>query len=231
MEYRSESKYIVKDTDLEILKYRIENLMSLDVHTEEENFYNVRSIYFDDYKNTFYYENEDGVNERMKIRIRIYNKSPDFIQLEIKYKKNGMTKKESTKISKELCERLMRGEFISLSECNSNKVLYKLYLEEQLHNLKPKIIVEYDRVAYTKGVGNVRVTFDKNIRASKYIERFFEDRLYATPILDDGAQILEIKYDELLPDYIRNTLELNTLKETTFSKYYLSRLQFKEEVI
>lgn len=45
-----------------------------------------------------------------------------------------------------------------------------------------------------------------------------------------GKDVLEIKYDELLPDYITNILELNTLERTSFSKYYLSRLLCKENL-
>lgn len=230
MEYRKELKYIIKASDWEILKVRIKNLMKVDENIKEENFYNVRSIYFDDYKNTFYQENEAGVDERIKIRMRIYDKTLDIIKLEIKYKINGLTKKESCLINEDMAKRLMNGENLLFSECN-NKVLWRIYLEQQTNCLKPKIIVEYDRFVFTNHTGNVRITFDKNIRASKYINRILEDNIYDVPILDDGSHILEVKYDELLPDYIYDALELNTLKEIAFSKYYLSRLQLKEEVV
>lgn len=230
MEYRKELKFIIKESDWEILKVRIKNLMTLDTNINEEQYYNVRSLYFDDYNNTFYHENEAGIDERIKIRLRIYNKALDIIKLEIKYKNNGLTKKESCIISKEMAEKLIEGKNLCYSEC-SNKVLKKIYLEQQINFLKPKIIVEYDRFVFTNLVGNVRITFDKNIRTSKYINRFGEDDIYNVPILDDGSHILEVKYDELLPDYIAQVLELNTLNATAFSKYYLSRLQLKEEVV
>lgn len=229
MEYRNELKYIVNEFDLKIIEERLKNIMRYDANMQD-NSYNIRSIYFDDYNNTCFYENEAGINKRLKVRIRIYDKSDKLIKLEIKYKNNGMTKKESCNISKNLCEKLMNGEYISIDECGGKKVLYKVFLEQRLHMLKPKIIVEYDRTAFINTVGNVRITFDRNIRASKNIKLFFDDNILANPIQEISTHILEIKYDELLPDYISNVLELNKLRQTSFSKYYLSRIALKEEV-
>ena len=229
MEYRKELKYLVKSNDFDIIKSRINNVMFLDKNSNN-GFYTIRSIYFDDYYNTFYNDNDIGINDRYKIRIRIYNGDDKIIKLEIKYKKDGLTKKESTLISKDLCLRIMGGEQLDISDCN-DKVLYKLYLEQKMYLLVPKIIVEYDREAYVNPIGNVRVTFDKNIRVSKHIERFFEENLYSVPILELNKHVLEVKYDELIPDYISSLLELNTLSQTSFSKYYLSRISMKEEVL
>lgn len=223
MEYRNELKYLVRANELEILKIRLDAVMQLDYNMKDQTAYNIRSIYFDDYYNSFFYENEAGVNERLKMRIRIYDKSPSLIRLEIKYKLNGLTKKESCPIDVSLCEKIMSGREISFNECADNKVLNKLYLEMKMHHLRPKLIVEYDRTAYINHVGNVRVTFDRNIRVSKYIDRLFEENAYAVPVLDSNEHVLEVKYDELLPDYIAQTLELNELRQTAFSKYYLSR--------
>lgn len=73
MEYRSENKYYVSKNDIIILNRRLKNIMSLDKNIIEENTYNIRSVYFDDYKDSFFNETEAGVNERLKVRIRIYN--------------------------------------------------------------------------------------------------------------------------------------------------------------
>jgi len=224
MEYRNELKYIVTEHELDILYYRLRNIMKLDLNSKENNTYNIRSIYFDDYYNTYFHENESGINERLKIRIRIYNKSDSIIKLEIKHKKNSMTRKESVTISKEICEKLINGKNLSYEECKNNKILNKIYIEQRLKLLKPKIIVEYDRTAFVSKLGNVRITFDKNIRTSRKLERFFENNIYAHPINELNTHVLEVKYDEFIPQYILDILELNTLRQTSYSKYYLSRL-------
>ena len=86
-------------------------------------------------------------------------------------------------------------------------------------------------MAYVNKTGNVRVTFDKNIRVSKYIDRFFEDNTYSNPILNNNEEILEVKYDEILPNWIYESLELNKLSRTSFSKYAVARNVLKEEVL
>lgn len=227
MEYRNELKYIVNKSDFKILETRLKHFMDIDKNIKNKQSYNIRSIYFDDYNNNCFYDNESGINERYKVRIRIYDKLDTLIKLEIKYKKNGFTKKEVCNIDKNICNKLIKGEFLRLEECN-NKILNKLYLEQHLHNLVPKLIVEYDRTAYINKIGNVRVTFDTNIRTSKHIDRFFEDNIYAYPILEIGKHILEVKYDELVPDYIMEAIELNNLRQTAFSKYYLSRIRMED---
>lgn len=231
MKYRVEMKHLIKKSDFVILENRLKNVMKLDEHVKKGNSYNVRSIYFDTYDNDYFYKKKNGVNSRFKIRIRIYDKSSKVIKLEIKYKKDSYIKKDTCLISKEICNKLISGAFLNIDECRNNKVLYKVYLEQHLKKLQPKIIVEYDRVAYTSFLGNTRITFDRNIKVSKNIERFFLDDIFSIPILSYNPIVLEVKYDEFIPDHIMQLMELNTLRQVSFSKYYLSRLKFKEDVL
>ena len=228
MEYRQELKYVCSSPELDILRSRLLPLMKLDSHLGRDQTYNIRSIYLDDYADTCLEENESGINERVKIRIRIYDRSPSRINLEFKYKRNGMTHKESTPISEEMCRRIMSGEAISIWETGGDRLLNQLAVLMQTRLLRPKVIVEYERTVFVSETGNVRVTFDWNIRGSHHIERFFEPNLYAAAVLEPGKHVLEVKYDELLPDYIAQALDNGRLERTAFSKYYLSRITLKE---
>ena len=69
--------------------------MQIDPHTNKERKYNIRSLYFDDYYNSCFYENENGTDPREKLRIRIYNCSSERITLECKRKEHGKTLKSS----------------------------------------------------------------------------------------------------------------------------------------
>ena len=89
--------------------------------------------------------------------------------------------------------------------------------------MSPKVIVEYDRIPYICDEGNVRVTLDKNIRSASAAEDFWETTLCTRPILPKGQQLLEVKFDEFLPDYIYQAMQLDDLRQTAFSKYYLCR--------
>ena len=69
----------------------------------------------------------------------------------------------------------------------------------------------------------VIVRVDKNIVGTSEVECFFEDMLPAVPLLPTGQHILEVKYDEFLPDYIKQILNEVHLTKTAFSKYYYAR--------
>lgn len=222
MEYRHELKYVVTAAQMALLQNRIQDLIPLDAHVGEDGMYRIRSLYFDDYYNSCYLENEIGTDPREKYRIRIYNGDSGRINLELKRKEHGMTQKLSCLLSKEQCQRLMVGRPLNV-DSSYPPVLQKLNLLMRTRQLRPKIIVEYDRVPYVDKLGNTRITLDQNVASSDEILRFLEPNLKRRPIMPMGQHILEVKYDEFLPDYIYRNLQLNGLRQTTFSKYYLCR--------
>ncbi len=222
MEYRHELKYVVTAARLALLESRIRGLIPLDVHAGEAGMYQIRSLYFDDYYNSGYVENEIGTDPREKFRVRIYNGDRGRISLELKSKEHGMTKKQSCLLTEEQCQTLMAGQLLSMNP-EDPPVLKKLNLLMRTRLLKPKVIVEYDRVPYAEPLGNTRITLDQNMASSDEIHRFLEPQIRRRPIMGTGQHILEVKYDEFLPDYIYRNLQLNSLRQTAFSKYYLCR--------
>ena len=219
--YRHEYKYLVSDIQMEILKNRISGIMPQDSHTENGQ-YNIRSLYFDDYYNRCYYENENGTDPREKFRIRIYNYSDSRISLECKRKERGKTLKTSCIITREQCNIFMAGQYIGIKE-KSPPVLRKFILNTMASGMKPKIIVEYDRIPYIYKNGNVRVTFDTNISSSKDIAGFLRGDIAKRPVMPMGQQLMEVKFDEYLPDFIYRALQLENLQQTAYSKYYICR--------
>ena len=220
--YRHEFKYLCSYGELMMLKVRLQGLVSLDTHVGESGAYNIRSLYFDDIYDTCYRENEAGTDPREKFRIRIYDHSSERISLELKRKVRGKTQKLSCLLTEEQCRGLMEGEIPVLQE-NSPALLRKLCLLMQTRHMRPKVIVEYERVPYVYPHGNVRITMDENISASNRTDRFLERQIPLRPILEAGQHILEVKYDEYLPDGIYRTIQSGNLRQTAFSKYYLCR--------
>ncbi len=220
--YRHEFKYLCSYGELMRLKVRLQGLVSLDTHVGESGVYNIRSLYFDDIYDTCYRENEAGTDPREKFRIRIYDHSSERISLELKRKVRGKTQKLSCLLTEEQCRGLMEGEIPVLQE-NSPALLRKLCLLMQTRHMRPKVIVEYERVPYVYPHGNVRITMDENISASNRTDRFLERQIPLRPILEAGQHILEVKYDEYLPDGIYRTIQSGNLRQTAFSKYYLCR--------
>ena len=222
MDYRNEIKYLVSETQLVLLENRIRNLIQPDRHAGADGTYQIRSLYFDDFENTYYRENEMGTDPREKFRIRIYNGDPGRISLELKKKQHSMTQQLSCLLTEEQCRELMAGRPLP-ADPSYPPVLQKMNLLMKTRLLKPKVIVEYDRTPFVEKLGNTRVTLDRNIRSSNAVASFLEKRVPARPIMPAGKQILEVKYDEFLPDYLYRNLQLSHLRQTTFSKYYLCR--------
>lgn len=221
MNYRHELKFMVSEAELEIIKYRLKPLMQTDKH-HAEGTYNVRSLYFDDFCDSCMRENEDGVDNRRKYRIRIYDGNDTVIKLEKKMKHRGMTRKISREISREDCLAYMASKTAELRPEGSD-LEKELYAEIKISGMHPVTVVEYERKAFVEPRGNVRVTFDRNISGSDNTDRFLEKKLNAVPLLPKGCHVLEVKYDEFLPRYISQALEIGTLQQTSFSKYYYAR--------
>ena len=222
IKYRHELKYQITELQLQLLKNRINHLIPLDAHVGATGSYRIRSLYFDDGMDRCYYENENGTDPREKFRIRIYNGSADKITLECKRKERGKTHKTACPLTLEQTKHLMAGRVLPDLQ-NQPPLLRKLTLQMMTRQLRPVVIVEYERIPYVCKNGNVRITLDKNIASCSAVGLFLEEKLPNRPVLPVGQHLLEVKYDEYLPDYIYRTLQLDSLRQTAFSKYYICR--------
>ncbi|MDE6704407.1 MAG: polyphosphate polymerase domain-containing protein [Treponemataceae bacterium] len=219
--YRTEHKYVSPNRLLAVQQARIASMMKLDRFADKGE-YSIRSVYFDDLYNTCYFENEDGTDPREKFRIRIYNCSDKRISLELKQKERGMCRKISCPIPRAVCEQILGG-IIPAFNGDTPYLLKKLIMQMHMRALKPVVIVAYERVPFVYDQGNVRVTFDRNLRSSDKIERFFDGNAPFRPVLLVGTDMMEVKFDGFLPDFINEALQTSALQWTSFSKYYLCR--------
>ena len=142
--------------------------------------------------------------------------------LECKRKERGKTFKTSCPLTVEQTKILMRGEYLR-DIASQPPLLQKLTLLMMENRLRPVVIVEYDRVPFVYKNGNVRVTLDMNISSSSDIEHFLDETIAKRPVLPLGHCLMEVKYDEYLPDFIYTNLQLQSLRQTAFSKYYICR--------
>ena len=220
--YRHEFKYLCSENDILCIQFRIAPLMQIDSHIDETMMYTIRSLYFDTYNNGCYMDNINGVEPREKFRIRIYNADDSFIRLELKRKEHGMTQKLSCTLTREQCVRIIEGKLLSPYETD-NALYRKFCILQRTHLLRPKIIVEYDRIPYIYKNGNVRATFDRNVRSSSQFEGFFEERIPTRSVMQGGQHIMEVKFDEYIPDFIHHAIQTSHLQRTAVSKYCLSR--------
>lgn len=222
IDYRVENKYLVSDADILVLTPRLLSIMDYDIH-QAGDCYPIRSLYFDDARDQCMQENDSGVDIRRKYRIRTYDPASGVIHLEVKEKVNGLTKKRSCSLSPAEFEQITEGSMPFVHD--GRAPINELLLQHKCFGMEPKAIIAYERTAFVHPSGNVRITFDRNILAGLQTDSFFDDRLSGlVPVLPAGMHILEVKYDEFLPDIIARQLELGKLRQTAFSKYYLGRL-------
>lgn len=220
--YRHEFKYLCTQAQLVMLRVRLQGLMAPDAYAGADGKYQVKSLYFDDVDDCCFYENEDGTAPREKYRIRIYNDSCERIALECKHKEGDRVRKESCLLSQEQCEALAFGKgSVSMEELPA--LARRLSVLQKSRGMKPKVIVSYERMPYVYPNGNVRVTFDEGIACGGRVEEFFKPGGARRQIMPVGMQLLEVKYDEYLPDPIYHALSMANMQRATFSKYYLCR--------
>lgn len=218
MKYRHELKFIISELLAEQIEFNIKHYMKLDGN-HVESFYAVRSLYFDDIYDTCLKQLEAGVDNRYKYRIRLYNGKTDTIHLEKKSKSHEMTLKEMQDISRDEVQSLIDGG----APQGSGDLKMGLIRDHYTKLMKPVCIVEYDRTAYTEECGNVRITFDRNVRGTYDTGKFLDKEISQKRVIPEGQLILEVKYDEFLPSYILNAINYNSLRRQSVSKYSLVR--------
>lgn len=214
--YRVEDKYIIPENDYFELHERLASVLRHDQNGGTTG-YSISSLYFDDLYDTDYFETVSGNPYRRKHRIRIYNDSLDVIKLEVKRKNYNRIDKVSCTISREELRKLMWGELIEWGRDREDpRTIFNEKIAESL--LTPKVIVTYEREAFVYDSGNTRITFDSNVRASRNTELFGTASLtYDYP--DVPNYVLEVKYDEFIPDYVLQVLEIDSMQQTSYSKY------------
>ena len=223
MKYRHEIKYMISKNTGEILKQKLKTIMDIDKNSyNEDNTYQIRSLYFDDPQNTAYYEKLDGVEYRKKYRIRIYNQDDNFIRLECKYKHNNMTSKESVLITKEICSKIINGNIDDI-DISKNDILKKFIIDMKTKKLATSVIVDYKRLAYTYPVSEVRITFDSEIKSGVYNYDLFDKSVNYASVIDDDYLVLEVKYNEILPEIIAIILSTVSLNREAYSKFATCR--------
>ena len=221
MKFRHEWKHEITPSDMMTLRARLRTVAKPEKHGTNGT-YNIRSLYFDDLCDTARREKINGVNIREKFRIRYYENDTSFIRLEKKSKINGLCNKLWIPISIEETERIVSGD-IEWMQTDGRELVRELYLKMKDKGLRPKTIVDYTRDAFVFPAGNVRVTIDYNIRTGMQSVDFLNPDS-VTVSAGDAPIILEVKWDEYLPDIIRDAVQLEGRHSAAFSKYAACRI-------
>ena len=223
---RHELKYQIDMLQYQVLQKKLSIVLKPDPNMGPNKQYNIRNLYFDDFRDSALSEKQAGVANRKKYRMRIYNHSDAVIKLERKTKINQYSLKESTRITRGEADQIIAGDFKFLSK-SEDALLRDFYLETRCNLMRSVVIVEYDREAYIHPIGNVRITFDMGLRTEMGAASFFDRNVCTMGILDHPRIIMEVKYDEVLPQYIRGLFPDTIRPPAAFGKFALCRTQQK----
>ena len=219
--YRHEWKHEISYADLLAIRARLRAVMEPDRHAKDGR-YLIRSLYFDNALDKALREKLDGVNRREKFRIRYYNNDPSVIHLEKKSKLNGLGAKFSASLTRDEAQSIVDGD-VGWMLSSDDALIRELYCKMRYQGLRPKTIVDYTREPFVCRPGNVRVTFDYDIRTALADTNFLSPDCVTIPA-GDAPIILEVKWDAFLPSIIRDAVQTPGRRVGAFSKYAQCRV-------
>jgi len=220
--FRHEFKYFINYHEYEILRRRLSLIMKHDSNVANNNQYHIRSLYFDNFKNSGIFEKQSGILQRKKYRIRIYNFEKNVIKLERKERVGQYIRKFSTQLNYSNCLEILNGN-INCLKSSENYLENSFYADLRSENYLPSVIVDYDREPLTYRYGNVRVTFDTNLKSGLYQTSLFDKNLKMVRVIEEPQLIMEVKYDNYLPDIIRNAIQINSSTRYAISKFVICK--------
>ena len=238
-QYRHELKYKISYPDYLAMRSRLRPVMKADPHAAAGGRYLVRSVYFDNLNDKALREKIDGVAKREKFRIRYYNDDLSYIVLEKKMKIGSLCLKCSAPITEEECRKILsggrssatdggRGSLrngdLSFMKEHPQELVRELYAKMTCQLLRPRVLVSYTREPFIYQAGNVRITFDSDIRTSLFHQEFLTKEAAGISATDEPQDVyLEVKFDAFLPEVLQDLIRVKGIRQHAFSKYSASR--------
>ena len=176
----------------------------------------VNNIYFDSINLTNYFDNVNGVTNRVKYRIRWYGELGGLIEkptLELKIKNGYLGRKLSYPLLPfELNSRLNFQKILKiLMESNIPRVIV-----EELKNFSPMLINRFSRKYFKSADGRYRITIDSDFFLYR-IGRQYNSLL--NRLTDDINVILELKYNRDFDEDADSITNYFPFRMTKSSKY------------
>jgi len=227
---RYEYKYLVPSEHYAALRAALLPFLKADGFAAQQpnGMYTVRSIYFDTPSFEMFHTKVDGVAHRMKVRLRGYNLGNENSQvfMEIKRKYEGpILKNRSDAPYGVVCELFKTGASFEdyIGQIKNPDNARRFFYQILSRNLRPVINVIYEREPYlgknTNLENDFRLTFDLHLRSVSYpsVNTLFDESgaVFAFP----GYFILEVKFNQYCPDWIKPILEDFQLRKEPASKY------------
>ena len=146
-----------------------------------------------------------------------------YITLEKKEKLYGRCHKRHCKLTIDEYNQIINKDYLDLVYDTDKQLLKEFIVDIVTRDVQPKVIVNYERIAYVEEITNVRITLDMKISAAYDFDNFLTNDYINIPVQESLYNVLEVKFDDILPSYIKNIVESYSFNQLAFSKYYYCR--------
>lgn len=220
--FRKELKYRISKIEFNKLNRILEKEMTLDDHGQDGGYW-IRSIYFDSEYDNDLQDVLGGYYNKAKLRLRIYSLQQKWVKLEYKCKIGSDQTKYTLKITREQAQKMIRGEYGFLMGIQ-DEIAAEIYVRLISNAYRPKVMIEYQRLAYVYDVNDTRITFDTDVKASMDVRDLFLPAPASIPLIPGDTGVLEIKYNHFLCSFIQRALTFIEANQVANSKYAMGRL-------
>lgn len=222
---RRELKYQVSLLAFRELEKRLGAALDRDEYAGADGSYQIRTLYFDTPYEADFYATRQGEEVRKKIRMRCYSPEDKTVKLERKAKFGQDQAKLSLSLSRDQAREMMAGRYGFLARLD-NSFAKKVYGELCQGGYTPRLLLEYNRIAFTAPSNHIRITFDSRIRYSKSDLNLFGKDPCTNPLTYGDWGILEVKYDGFLLSYVKELLKGLEEQQVAYGKYVEACLHY-----
>jgi len=224
---RFELKYVIDERCAHAVRNFLRGYLVVDEHADPRlaNQYRVHSVYLDSENYALYRSTTCGHQNRFKLRVRFYNERPDSsVFFEIKRRHNDVILKRRAAVRRGSVQNLLAGRWVSHADLVANAdnafgSLERFMSLRNLLNASGKVLVSYMREAYvTPDDNTVRVTFDRDLEAATYRGVFTLDSMARRRVRTAGV-VLELKFTDAFPIWMRQMVRVFDLERRSFAKY------------
>ena len=227
---RFELKFIIDERCAAGIREFVSSHLEPDEHAKEEQgfSYSLSSLYMDSPSLTLFQQTNQGMKNRFKLRIRFYDDHPDSPAfLEIKRRITDVIRKERATVTRDAVRRLLRGEppnrsWLMYDNGNPKSASAMLGFYGLANDIGAlgQIYVSYTREAYVSPESNsVRVTFDRKLFGTPH-QQGTEIGLPTDGAWPNvGGVILELKFTDRFPAWMRDLVQAFDLQRTSCPKY------------
>jgi len=230
---RKEQKYLITREQYLELVQQMSPYMRADRYGDDGK-YTVTSLYFDSPDHKIYYETKNKLRFRQKLRLRVYDEANIYSTafFEVKQKHKKVVNKRRMRLPLIEAYRYLNNQVsvpLENFDTSNTQVLKEIDHFRQLFNLKPEMIVSYDRHAFHgKYDDELRVTFDLNLRC-RNDDLAVENGPQGENFIDSNLVVLEVKVNDSVPLWLTRILQDLKCEQRSASKFCTSLELLKKE--